>query len=148
MLRPVLVQNGRARCRFVGQHTASGTFGELGEQLRRKPIGIGREWPLENDPTQLPVPCRAVLAGTGRLTHAPGSLRTHLGRETSQWSTATQTSSLEARKVQTADSLGHVAEGVAASVTVARGIVCRTNAETIQDDDGSAAHHAFGIVWT
>jgi hypothetical protein len=26
--------------------------------------------------------------------------------------------------------------------------VCRTDADTVEDNDGGAPHHTFGIVWT
>jgi hypothetical protein len=143
-----LVKYRGPRGRFVAKDAAAGTPGELIDDFTGKALRVGRERRLEHEAANLPVPRRAVLSRAGRLADAVRRTRGRHCGDTGQRCATPESEGLQHGKPETAGCTGYIAEGIAPAVAIRLRIMCLTYANSIENDDSSAAHQFFGMVCT
>ena len=135
-----LLDDLRTRGGPVAEHTAARAVHERVDHLVRKPVRIGRKGDGGDDPHQLPVARRRVLA-LRALEQAAGDRRsTRLRRAALERLDVAETERLEIGEVETADGAGDVAERVGALVAVVGRVRQLPRADGVEHDDARTRH--------
>jgi len=90
----------------------------------------------------------AVLAGARRLGHAVGGTRPLGGRHAFERGAPAEAERLQVREREAAHGTGHVPERIATGIAVGGRVVRRADPQPVEHDDGGAAGHEGGAVFT
>ena len=148
MLLTQLLDDLSPRRRLVPKDSAPGAVHERVDHVVRKPMRIGRQRLRSDDPHQLPVPRRGVLAFGAFGQPAGDGGRARLRRAPFERLDVAEAESLEIRKVEAADSLRNISKRVRALVPIVARVGQLSCADGVEDDHAGARHAAIlGRPW-
>ena len=138
-----LLDDLRPARRDVAEDAASRLVHERVDHLVREPVRVGRHRLRGQDPHQLPVAGRRVLAARALEQPPRDGGRSRLRRAAGERLDVAEPERLERRQVEAADRLRHVAERVRAFVAEVARIGELSRPDCVEDDDACSWHAAI-----